>query len=1148
MSLIWSPASPQEVYTEVSGTLTFTDDDVSAVYIDWDDGTSNKKEEANYQWWTTTEPFTSKTLTHTYTATGTYNPIVQVINDKGMASKYHSARDPVTTEVSPSVVDSNIGPITIQDGVATGILRTENRTVLSGIDNSIFEKSGSGDLYIALAPTLSLGSLNTIASGTGLKFTVTALVEDYIDSTVGLATKDKFTSVRDIAVKIPETTWDAAIGGLKVNDSNFLIKKVLKASMDTCKPVVSGATHSTNNDMNYLKAFFFTTGSSTEAGYIYPVTYLSFGCPVKKLDDADRYLLMDFTQSRAKASNTTISEYFFDVGKIWFNPQDIWAVNTFGSIFDYSDPSTFTSGTATTTTTKRVTYTYMPRPDGLISAATGAIGTPDRYQQALNLSTSVTGCSSWYMIDDVNSDRADQFLVDDFGRLADQYHLLRVEAEPNSSAANRSALEGFAGIYRLSPPPDWGASGAGQIPASSSQTAGSSQLSLSGGSAAKFYENVPVGAKSLFTSDSTSGSYINATAVGQASGTSAGTSGSGLYLSGTNVDMIDYATGATAGFNYTDVTGATRNAHEYLIALSSRKTNKIFINATPLAKSFTSFRGSLPTDSTQILGVYYLKVNNKGTFTQTCEWMPLDYEDTTKVEQEYMDTTSGTYVTRSASLAKSGYLSFEMPDDWSNISASGLTGGAGFGTDENPGDTPITSPIPVDANYEIELKRLGQAGTEQLFVSSTGSASDFGAGKYGKYVTITGQAIENAFSGTYTSDDIGAYKYLAIMISSSASNYITPSDVDAGLGVVYSGNQAGYAFWIASGASNGYDGGSAITLQVGQGQNSGATWSSGNLENYTYLLTGAGGPDAKFGPFMNYGMWKTQDHIHMKIRNVGAYDVFDGVSKVFVSLTGATYNKMYTTVDACDEAAWRNTYGFESVASDVLVAASGTWNDNEYYPLKIVLSGTDWTKFYHQTKFFSRGVEISDVSGAMQESGVELWNFLPADNAFSQIVKEVDDSAFNLSRLPLTSDVAYARAGNFYEAITRKGKVTVVKTGVGIQEIGFTSIALGDEGAADAFTEYGSEGTLYNYLHKVRRIEEESVPVFWDERQKDGTYVRFWGVVKNVNESQGMGGPRALKNFDFTMAVQKIALIDANGILIAGPLPLGGVKDERDFA
>ena len=1138
MSLIWSPPNAT-VYTEVSGTFTFTDDDVRAVYIDWDDGPSNKKSEANYQWWTTTEPTTSAVLTHTYTATGTYNPIVQVINDRGMASKYHSARDPVTTEVSPSVKDTGITPITIADGTATGLLRTENRTVLSGIDNAIFEKSGSRDLYVAIAPTMSLTSLESIASGTGLEITVKAVVEDYVDDAAGAATKDGLVVVRDIDVKVPSTTWAAAQGGLKVNDSSFTIKKVVKATLKTCKPLLSSsATHTTNNDLNKLKLFLFTSGSSTEAGYIYPVTYLSFGCPVKRLADTDRSVLMDFTQSRAKASNTIISEYFFDLGKSWFNPQDIWAVEGFGPHPDYSTPSAFTSGTATSGTTKRVYYTYMPRPDGLLSAVTGAIGAPTgRYQQALNLNTTVTGCSSWYIIDDIADDRSDQFLIDDFGRLSPQYHLMRLEANPNSSN-NRSTLDGFAGVYRITPPPNWGASGAGG-PHTGAGTPtpvpGSAQVMASGGSAAKFYQSSPTENDTVFTNTTTSGTYINCTAVGQASGTNRI-----LRLSGMNIDMVDYGTGTTAGFEYTNVSGTARQAHEYYIAISPRKTNKIFFNASPLAKTFTSKMGSASGNSTQILGVYYLKVNNKATFSQTCEWVPLEFEDTTKVEQEYKDTSGEKYITRTASLAKNGYLSFDMPEDWSKISMSGLTGGTPVGVSERSAFIDRIDSRPVDPRYELEL---GNA-MAPLQISATGGL--FGTGKHGRFVTITGANIGSQLSSSgYTSDDIGAYKYMAIIISSSASNYIHHNHVSPHFGVDFSGNQAGFAFWVASGASNGYDGGDAITLQVGHGNNIGATWTSGNMG---YDWSAANTRESPgYGPFMNYGMWKAGDDVHLKIRNLGIYDVFDGASKVYVSLTGAAYNSTYTAVNAADEKAWDNTYGFEDNTNGIAVEASGTWGSTEYYPLKIVLSGTDFSAFAHNTQYINRGVIVGAVSPASQSSGVELWNMLPADNAFSQIIKEEDDSAFNLTRLPLTSDVSVGRAGNFYEAITRKGKVIIVQTGISIQNISFSSVALGDESDANAFATYSAEGTLYDYLHKIRRIEEENVPVFWDEKQKDATYVRFWGIVKSVEETSGTGGPRKVRNFGFTMTVQKVALIDANGKLMADPTPLGGIRDARDY-
>ena len=58
------------VFTTVTGNLKFTDDDIRAVYIDWDDGTSNTKLESNYQWVELTEPTGTINPEHTYTASG----------------------------------------------------------------------------------------------------------------------------------------------------------------------------------------------------------------------------------------------------------------------------------------------------------------------------------------------------------------------------------------------------------------------------------------------------------------------------------------------------------------------------------------------------------------------------------------------------------------------------------------------------------------------------------------------------------------------------------------------------------------------------------------------------------------------------------------------------------------------------------------------------------------------------------------------------------------------------------------------------------------------------------------------------------------------------------------------------------------------
>ena len=162
------------------------------------------------------------------------------------------------------------------------------------------------------------------------------------------------------------------------------------------------------------------------------------------------------------------------------------------------------------------------------------------------------------------------------------------------------------------------------------------------------------------------------------------------------------------------------------------------------------------------------------------------------------------------------------------------------------------------------------------------------------------------------------------------------------------------------------------------------------------------------------------------------------------------------------------------------------------------------------------------------------------------MIKEEDDSAYSLNSLPITSDLSIGRASNFYQAITRKGKVFITQTGIGIQQISFSSVALGDETTAAISTT--ALGSLYDHLRKVRKLQGDVVRVYWDEKQKDGTWVRFWGYVQNVEETRGMGGPRAVLNYVFTMTVEEIALIDNTGVLMTNIFSLGGIESGPDYS
>ena len=113
--------------------------------------------------------------------------------------------------------------------------------------------------------------------------------------------------------------------------------------------------------------------------------------------------------------------------------------------------------------------------------------------------------------------------------------------------------------------------------------------------------------------------------------------------------------------------------------------------------------------------------------------------------------------------------------------------------------------------------------------------------------------------------------------------------------------------------------------------------------------------------------------------------------------------------------------------------------------------------------------------------------------------------------------------------------------------VGFSSVALGDENSATAFADQGPS-TLYGHLHMMRKLQASAVPVYWDEPQKDGTFVRLWGIVTDINESYSTAGPRRVVNYTFNMVIKEIALLSNIGELMTDIFPLGGLEYERDYS
>ena len=163
MGLTWksstgSTITSANVGDEVTAVITFNDDDVIWVYVDWDDGEDNSIENAIYQWERLKTDSNNIEITHIYTKVGSFSPKLRTVNSQGFLSKYlYSTIGNELPKPNEGLEDDSANDIItlgVVDTAPVGVTRVENKQVLSGIDNSIF-KEGAKDVFLYRPPILS---------------------------------------------------------------------------------------------------------------------------------------------------------------------------------------------------------------------------------------------------------------------------------------------------------------------------------------------------------------------------------------------------------------------------------------------------------------------------------------------------------------------------------------------------------------------------------------------------------------------------------------------------------------------------------------------------------------------------------------------------------------------------------------------------------------------------------------------------------------------------------------------------------------------------------------------------------------------------------------------------------------------------------
>ena len=526
MGLTWNsggdPASG-DVYVEVSGTITYNDSDVKWAYIDWDDGEDNSLENAINQWEMLDTDSNAITLTHTYTKAGTFSPVLRTINSQGIISKYlyrtgtdNEIPDPKETTNAAGDIDQ----ITIADGNPTAVMRIENKQVLSGIDNGILKEEGPKDICIVIPPLLSDAEKAQITQTCNLEITGVMNAITYQDALPANTWNDldygveRMIVTKSLDIDIGATSPSSAPGtGTFFPVSGGAFSEILEVKWTTPKMISTNKT--IVNNFNKVKVFLI---AQSIYGSWYPITYVSNGDPVKSVDDAKRSVVLDFSQSRAKASNKSISYYRYDDGKVFFSSPPL---SDGGLSWQQSDATKFMDNTKTDKTILKEGYTYYTRPAGLLGS--GSIS---------GKSTVAFSSGNAWSYGAGTADQAfvrDQFPLNEFNQFYDQYSLTRLEAVTDST--KYSGLDTFKSVYRIRP------------------------VLIPTGSQGYFITNPGSSLASDETSIHTSGAWYNGADE--------------THPSGTN--MTNWNVGP-----FKDTTGATRDASEYWMLSNDDKFGKVF--------------------------------------------------------------------------------------------------------------------------------------------------------------------------------------------------------------------------------------------------------------------------------------------------------------------------------------------------------------------------------------------------------------------------------------------------------------------------------------------------------------------------------------------------------------------------------------------
>ena len=316
-------------------------DPVSGFIIDWDDGEDNSPGKANRQTIKLDSPQYYTIVEHTYTHHGKHYPMVRTISPEGFYSKWYVSHDAVIANALRSIetyqldagqnnysqvsVDLPQGPPVDAGDLTTaflcrmpefapanmppvGVLKVDRTSVFSGIDNAVIPVHPTGHASAGLPDGNWKAYAYVDRTGGTTLSAMTGGIEVIYKTTLDRILKETINPHSDISTA-------AGRAFPEVHGTDGYLKEILSVKLVEMREGTSVSPDRLGPDERiYIQVY--EQGETQDPLTDDPATFVSLGNPIQTLDRPGFSVFADGSQSQTRASNVSISKYWFEEGKL----------------------------------------------------------------------------------------------------------------------------------------------------------------------------------------------------------------------------------------------------------------------------------------------------------------------------------------------------------------------------------------------------------------------------------------------------------------------------------------------------------------------------------------------------------------------------------------------------------------------------------------------------------------------------------------------------------------------------------------------------------------------------------------------------------------------------------------------------------------